>query len=71
VVQVCKLTGNGRNNGLLRADTIVNGRSVGVLWSNQNPFVEPKLQLSVAVRLHGAGSGLSRVRLQQFEIQQQ
>lgn len=66
---ICRLNGNGRNNGLLRADTLVNGQSVQVLYSNRNPFVEPKLQLSLGVNLQGSFSGISRITLQQFEIQ--
>jgi len=66
---VCKLSGNGRLNGILRADTIVDGQSVNVMYSNNNPNVEPKLQLSVGVNLTGSASEAPRVRMRQFEIQ--
>jgi hypothetical protein len=66
---ICRLTGSGRNNGLLRADTMVNGQSVQVLYSNRNPFAEPKLQLSLGVSIQGSFSGVPSVTLQQFEIQ--
>lgn len=66
---ICVLTGSGRNNGLLRADTIVNAQSVQVAYSNRNPFVEPKLQLSLGVSLQGSLPGATHVTLKQFEIQ--
>jgi len=67
---VCQLTGNGRNNGLLRADTLVNANFVQTQFSNRNPFVQPMLQLSIGVSFQGSVSGTPQVRLMQFEIQQ-
>jgi hypothetical protein len=67
---VCRLSGNGRLNGILIADTMVNGQLVSTLYSNRNPNVEPKLQLSVGVNLTGSAPTLPQVRMKQFEIQQ-
>lgn len=65
---ICKLTGAGRN-GLLIGNTIINGAPAGKLYSNKNPRVEPKIQLSVGVELQGsANSGLPRATMTQFEI---
>lgn len=63
---VCKLSGNGPHNGILIAQS-----STGTRYSNRNPNVEPKLQLSLSVNLNGNSvSGNPQIRLMQFEIQQ-
>jgi hypothetical protein len=67
---VCKLTGNGRNNGILRADTLVNGSSVQVLYSNQNYYKEPQLQLSLGINYTFSGTTSPLVTLMQFELQE-
>jgi hypothetical protein len=66
---VCRLSGNGRLDGFLKAETVVGGQVVNTMYSNRNPQVEPKLQLSVGVNLTGSASSLPQVRMMQFEIQ--
>jgi hypothetical protein len=67
---VCRLNGNGRNNGILKSDTLVNGSVVQTLYSNQNYYQEPKLQLSLGINYSGSGSSTPVVQLMQFEIQE-
>jgi hypothetical protein len=67
---VCRLNGNGRNNGILKSDTLVNGSVVQTLYSNQNYYQEPKLQLSLGINYSGSGSSTPMVQLMQFEIQE-
>jgi hypothetical protein len=66
---VCRLSGNGRLDGFLKAETVVGGQVVNTLHSNRNPQAEPKLQLSVGVNLTGSASSSPQVRMMQFEIQ--
>ena len=67
---VCRLSGNSPRNGILKAEQIINGQPGGVMYSNFNPSVEPKIQLSLGVNLQGSGSDSPQIRLLQFELQQ-
>ena len=72
---VCKLSGNGRTNGILISDyTItVNGVSQsGTAYSNRNPNQEPKLQFSLNASVAGSLNSpqLFYAYLTQFEIQE-
>ena len=68
---ICKLAQGGQShNSFLRADTLVNGKSVSTLYSAPNPAVPSKLQLSLGINFSGTQFGSPRVTLQQFEIQE-
>lgn len=61
----CKLTGNGRKNGFLKAES-----SSGIFYSNRNPRAEPILRLSIVIEFFGTNSGpdLPEVSLTQFGL---
>jgi len=68
---ICKLAQGGQShNSFLRADTLVNGKSVSTLYSAPDPSVPSKLQLSLGINFSGTQFGTPIVTLQQFEIQE-
>jgi hypothetical protein len=71
---VCRLSGNGRGNGILVCDLVsINGNSAsGRIYTNRNPFQEPTLQFSIGAQFVGTLDvpNVFQAQLMQFEFQQ-